>query len=143
MGTEFYGVAENRCKCNISPKTTTPLYISDNLSDNYILSNQEVILKPNSSEIVSTDLSIAVPEGYVGLIKARKTLAFDYNILIFEDIIHANYRNIINIKMFNLGNSFYKINKKDKIAQILLVPINDLQWVKVDNLPMVKNDETY
>ena len=45
--------------------------------------------------------------------------------------------------MFNLGNSFYKINKKDKIAKLLLVPINDLQWVKVDNLPMVKNDETY
>jgi dUTPase len=138
MGTEFYGVAENRCNQIISPKTTTPLFKSSNpiqLHDNYIYSNEEQVILPNSSVIVHTDLYIAVPEGYIGLIKQRQTLSYYYDIIVFESIVYPNERNEIVIKMYNIGENYHKIKKNDKIAKILLIPHNCNQWVLVNELP--------
>jgi len=147
MSTEPCGIAENKCKCKISPRTTTPLmcnevFKNDNLKRAHkydggvdIRSVEDKVIMPKSYETIATGLKTAIPAGYVGMIRGRSGLAFKYGITTFNGTIDASYRNFINCILFNMSNEPYKVNKGDRIAQMLTVKVMLENYVEVDELP--------
>ena len=98
---------------------------------------QPIKLAPNRSCLVPTGLSIAFPEDYEVQIRPRSGLAAKHNITVLNTpgTIDSDYRGEIKIILFNHGSEEFKINNKDRIAQMILTPVLKIDLEETDNLP--------
>ena len=94
-------------------------------------------LTPKSSCLVPTGLSIAFSEEYEIQIRPRSGLAAKKNISVLNTpgTIDSDYRGEIKIILFNHGDSDFVINNKDRIAQMILIPVHKMDLEEVENLP--------
>ena len=94
-------------------------------------------IAPNSLKLIPTGLSIAIPEDLEIQIRPRSGLAIKNNISVLNTpgTIDSDYRGEIKIILFNHGNNEFIINNGDRIAQMILLPINKIDLEEVTNLP--------
>ena len=94
-------------------------------------------LPPKSSCLVPTGLSVAFSEEYEIQIRPRSGLAAKNNVTVLNTpgTIDSDYRGEIKIILFNHGDSELIINNKDRIAQMILLPIQKMELEVVENLP--------
>ena len=94
-------------------------------------------LPPKSSCLVPTGLSVAFSEEYEIQIRPRSGLAAKNNVTVLNTpgTIDSDYRGEIKIILFNHGDSEFIINNKDRIAQMILLPIQKMELEVVENLP--------
>ena len=98
---------------------------------------QPIKLAPKSSCLVPTGLSVAFSEEYEIQIRPRSGLAAKNNISVLNTpgTIDSDYRGEIKIILFNHGNSEFVINNKDRVAQMILMPVKKMELEEVENLP--------
>ena len=98
---------------------------------------QPIRVEPKSSCLVPTGLSVAFSEEYEIQIRPRSGLAVKNNISVLNTpgTIDSDYRGEIKIILFNYGNSEFVINNKDRVAQMILLPVNKMNFEEVENLP--------
>ena len=77
------------------------------------------ILQKHAHKLIKTGISMAIPEGYVGLIWPRSGMAYKHGIDVFAGVIDSSYRGEIGVVLYNSQYSNYSIEKGDRIAQIL------------------------
>ena len=120
-------------------KVITPKYKTDGSSgvDLSAFLDKEVVIKPNSSELIPTGLQVAIPEELEIQIRPRSGLAAKENIGVLNSpgTIDSDYRGELKIILFNHGNEDFIINNGDRIAQMVLVPILKMEFEEVDSLP--------
>ena len=94
-------------------------------------------LAPKSSCLVPTGLSVAFSEEYEIQIRPRSGLAAKNNISVLNTpgTIDSDYRGEIKIILFNHGTEEFVINNKDRIAQMVLMPVKKMELEEVKNLP--------
>ena len=94
-------------------------------------------LAPKSSCLVPTGLSVAFSEEYEIQIRPRSGLAAKNNISVLNTpgTIDSDYRGEIKIILFNHGTNEFLINNKDRIAQMVLMPVNKMDFEEVQELP--------
>ena len=94
-------------------------------------------LEPGKSYLVPTGLSVAFPDDYEIQIRPRSGLAAKSNISILNTpgTIDSDYRGELKIILFNHGNENFIINDKDRIAQMVLVPIMKIELEETNDLP--------
>ena len=99
--------------------------------------DQPIKLTPKSSCLVPTGLSVAFSKDYEIQIRPRSGLAAKNNISVLNTpgTIDSDYRGEIKIILFNHGNKNFIINNKDRIAQMILIPVHKMDLEEVDNLP--------
>ena len=99
--------------------------------------DQPIKLAPKSSCLVPTGLSVAFSKDYEIQIRPRSGLAAKNNISVLNTpgTIDSDYRGEIKIILFNHGNKNFIINNKDRIAQMILIPVHKMDLEEVDNLP--------
>ena len=87
--------------------------------------------------LVPTGLSVAFSEDYEIQIRPRSGLAAKKNISVLNTpgTIDSDYRGELKIILFNHGNENFIINNNDRIAQMVLVPINKMDFEETNNLP--------
>lgn len=86
-----------------------------------IRSNQDVVIHPGEIVFVPTGLHVAIPEGMVGVLKDRSSMA-RAGLHITGGVIDASYRGEILVVMANRGLAPYTIHINDRIVQMLVVP---------------------
>ena len=122
-----------------SKEVITPKYKTDGSSgvDLSAFLDKEVVIKPNSSELVPTGLQVAIPEELEIQIRPRSGLAAKESIGVLNSpgTIDSDYRGELKIILFNHGNKDFIINNGDRIAQMVLVPILKMEFEEVDSLP--------
>ena len=98
---------------------------------------EPIKLTPKNSCLVPTGLSVAFSEKYEIQIRPRSGLAVKNNISILNTpgTIDSDYRGEIKIILFNHGNNDFIINNKDRIAQMILMPVNKMELEEVKKLP--------
>ena len=98
---------------------------------------QPIKLAPNSSCLVPTGLSVAFSEDYEIQIRPRSGLAAKHSITVLNTpgTIDSDYRGEIKIILFNHGREEFKINNKDRIAQMILTPVLKIDLEETENLP--------
>lgn len=86
---------------------------------------------------VPTGLSVAIPEGYEIQVRPRSGLALDFGITIVNapGTIDADYRGEIKVMLINLGTEPFQIRRGDRIAQLVLAKVPQIEWEPVDALP--------
>jgi dUTP pyrophosphatase len=92
------------------------------------------IVEKNTHRLIKTGISMAIPEGYVGLIWPRSGLAYKHGLDVFAGVIDSGYRGDIGVILFNSQYSSYGISKGDRIAQILIQKVEDFELLEVEDL---------
>ncbi len=122
-----------------SKEVITPKYKTDGSSgvDLSAFLDKEVVIKPNSSELIPTGLQVAIPEELEIQIRPRSGLAAKESIGVLNSpgTIDSDYRGELKIILFNHGNKDFIINNGDRIAQMVLVPILKMEFEEVESLP--------
>lgn len=96
----------------------------------------ELQAKSNNVTIVHTELHVAIPEGYMGIIVPRSGVALKHGVQVVNTpgIIDSGYRGEIMIGLVNHGNELYHVNKGDRVAQLIIVPFRTPSFIGVDTL---------
>jgi len=99
--------------------------------------DKPINLAPKSSCLVPTGLSLAFPDDCEIQIRPRSGLAAKNNISVLNapGTIDSDYRGEIKVILFNHGNEKFIINNKDRIAQMILMPVHKMDVEEVDILP--------
>ncbi len=87
---------------------------------------------------VATGLAVAIPAGYVGLVCPRSGLALREGVTVLNapGVIDSGYRGEIIVILHRVLPGSYKIERGDRIAQLLIVPVApDLELVVSPTLP--------
>ena len=123
----------------LAPEVQLPNYKTSGASgvDLMAFINQPIKLLPNNSCLVPTGLSVAFSEEYELQIRPRSGLAAksDITVLNTPGTIDSDYRGEIKVILYNHGKQEFLINNKDRIAQMILVPVIKMELEETDNLP--------
>lgn len=82
----------------------------------------EITISPRDSVTIDTGVHIAIPKGYVGMLKSKSGLNVNHGIT-SEGVIDAGYTGSIVCKLYNNSSRSYTINTGDKITQLVIMPI--------------------
>ena len=123
----------------LDPAVELPAYKTDGASgmDLMALVKEPINLKPNSSCLVPTGLAVAFSSDFEIQIRPRSGLAAKNSISIINTpgTIDSDYRGEIKIILFNHGIDEFIINNKDRVAQMILMPVNKMDLEEVEILP--------
>ena len=123
----------------LNPEVQIPTYKTSGASgvDLMAFIKEPIKLNPKSSCLVPTGLAVAFSNEYEIQIRPRSGLAAKKNISILNTpgTIDSDYRGEIKIILFNHGNSDFIINNKDRIAQMILMPVHKMDMEVVESLP--------
>ncbi|HEX7464506.1 MAG TPA: dUTP diphosphatase, partial [Actinomycetota bacterium] len=98
----------------------------------------DVLVGPGERAMVPTGLSVAIPEGYAGLVLPRSGLASRHGLTMANapGLIDAGYRGEIICAVVNLDREeAVQIRRGDRIAQLVVVAVPDVSPRFVEELP--------
>ena len=109
-----------------------------------ICADEETVDTVGTTTLVSTGLSIAIPEGYYGRLKGRSGLTAKTALRVQEGTIDSEYRGEVKIicdlrsitdRETGIGYSrTYPIAKGMKLAQLIIQPLPTVEVSEVDEL---------
>jgi len=96
----------------------------------------DTVIAPGTIELIPTGLAIALPTGYEAQIRPRSGLAIKHGIGIINSpgTIDADYRGEIKIGLINLGKEPVTIHRGDRIAQMIINTVCQVQLKVVASL---------
>ena len=95
-----------------------------------------VTIKPKTSSLIPTGLSIAFSKDYEIQIRSRSGLAAKHNISVLNSpgTVDSDYRGEIKVILVNLSNDNYTIKPYDRIAQIIISQFVKAEFEIAENL---------
>ena len=116
-----------------------PSYKTDGASGMDLMAfvKESLKIKPNSSELIPTGISIAIPQDTEIQIRPRSGLAAKSQISVLNTpgTIDSDYRGELKVILFNHGVNDFIVNNGDRIAQMVLMPVLKASFEEVDELP--------
>ncbi len=94
---------------------------------------ESALILPSSSHSFDTGVHIEIPEGYVGMIKSKSGLNVK-NGITSEGVIDCGYTGSMVVKLYNHGYNSVRIERGQKISQLVLLPIITPEVELVDEL---------
>lgn len=95
-------------------------------------------LEPGERAVVATGIAVAIPDGYAGLVTPRSGLAARHGISVVNGpgLVDAGYRGEIKVILVNLSDEAFSIERGDRIAQLVVIPVAVQEFVVVNELPV-------
>ncbi len=86
---------------------------------------EPIEIKPKTSSLIPTGLSVAFSKNYEIQIRPRSGLAAKKNITVLNTpgTIDSDYRGEIKVIIYNHGDENFLVNSGDRIAQMILAPV--------------------
>ncbi len=97
---------------------------------------EKIIVKPGSVELIPTNISVEIPEGFEIQVRPRSGLAAKHSIGLLNSpgTIDSDYRGEIKIILMNFGKEDFEIKPGDRIAQLVLSKIYKADFTESKNL---------
>jgi dUTP pyrophosphatase len=98
--------------------------------------DEPLVLRPGSRFPVPTGLAFALPPGFEGQVRPRSGLAFKSGVTCLNTpgTVDADYRGEVKVILINHGEEDFTIRRGDRIAQLIVAPVVQAQWVEVESL---------
>ena len=129
----------------LDPKVTLPSYKTKGASGMDLMAfvKEKIVIKPQTSSLIPTGLSVAFSEDYEIQIRPRSGLAAKNNISVLNTpgTIDSDYRGELEIIIFNHSNYDFVVNNNDRIAQMVLTPIAKMELEEANELPKTLRGE--
>jgi dUTP diphosphatase len=103
-----------------------------------------VELGPGERAVVATGLAVAIPEGYAGFVQPRSGLAAEHGISVVNapGLIDSGYRGEVRVVVLNTdGAQPFVVEPGMRIAQLVVLPVPELDVVEVEELPATERGE--
>src|SRR5919112_5483352 len=110
--------------CRLAPSAVMPERAHAGDAGYDLRSVEEVDLAPGSRALVRTGISVAIPEGYAGLVLPRSGLAVRHGISLVNTpgLIDSGYRGEILVSLINHDREeAFLVERGARIAQLVLV----------------------
>ncbi|MBK9098349.1 MAG: dUTP diphosphatase [bacterium] len=104
--------------------------------DIYAAIENPITLPHGAIEMVPTNISVEIPEGYEIQVRPRSGLAAKHGIGILNSpgTIDSDYRGEIKIIIINLGKEDFVIQPAERIAQLVLSKVYTAKFIETDEL---------
>jgi dUTP pyrophosphatase len=101
-----------------------------------VAEDQPLVLRPGARAAVPTGLAIALPPGHEAQVRPRSGLALRHGITLLNSpgTVDADYRGEIRATLINLGDEDFVIRRGDRIAQLVIAPVEQATLREVDTL---------
>ena len=103
-----------------------------------LASCERVELGPGERALVGTGLAVAIPEGYAGFVQPRSGLAARHGLTVVNSpgLVDSGYRGELRVVLLNTDRTEpFVVEPGMRIAQLVVLPIPELELVEVDELP--------
>ena len=121
------------------PEVQLPSYKTSGASGMDLMAfiKSSITVKPKTSCLIPTGLSVAFSKDYEVQIRPRSGLAAKNNISVLNTpgTIDSDYRGEIKVIIYNHGNENFLINNGDRIAQMILTPVVKMELEEISDLP--------
>ena len=99
-------------------------------------SRVEMALPPGQVKLVPTGLFLELPIGFEAQVRPRSGLALKSGITVLNSpgTIDAGYRGEVGVILFNTGAQEFAIKRGDRIAQMVIQHLPDVELVSVETL---------
>jgi dUTP pyrophosphatase len=113
-----------------------PAYASDGAAGMDVVAAEDVTLAPGGRHAVATGFALAIPSGYEVQVRPRSGLALKHGISLpnTPGTIDSDYRGELKIIMINLGAEPFTIARGDRVAQLVVAPVQPARFIEVDTL---------
>jgi dUTP pyrophosphatase len=97
---------------------------------------EPIQLEPGQRALIPTGLCLALPPDYELQVRPRSGLAVRHGVTVLNapGTIDADYRGELQVPLINLGQQPFRVQRGDRIAQIVLAPVIRAHWVQVEAL---------
>jgi len=118
------------------PTPMWPKYETPQSAGADVRSKIDTIVPAHGRVLIPTGMYVAIPEGYEIQVRPRSGLALKKGITVLNTpgTIDADFRNEIGVILFNTSNKDFEVKFGDRIAQIVLNKVEQINWVEVDEL---------
>ena len=91
-------------------------------------------IKPGTTELLSTGLSMEIPMGYEGQIRPRSSMS-KHGMLVANSpgTIDSDYRGEVKVLMLNTGAFTRLLKAGSRVAQLVVAPVTHVRWEETEN----------
>jgi dUTP pyrophosphatase len=114
-----------------------PIYAQPGDAGADLRSRVAAVVPAHGRVLVPTGVSIALPDGYVGLVHPRSGLAHKHGITVLNTpgTVDAGYRGEIAVNLYNSTDTDFEVEVGDRIAQLVIQQVERAKFIKVERLP--------
>lgn len=119
----------------LDPRAKLPSYghPGDAGLDFYAL--EDALISAGQRAQVRTGIALVVPSGYTGLVWDRSSLSHLHGLHSIGGVFDAGFTGEYIFCFFNTSQVDYKFKAGDKVAQLLIQPVAQVEVVEVSELP--------
>ena len=102
-----------------------------------ISSSIDVLIRSKEVQLINTGIAINLPNQCAGFVLPRSGLASKHKITLINSpgLVDPGYTGELMVPLINHGSSDYQIQIGDRIAQLVLINTNSVEFKIVKNLP--------
>lgn len=91
---------------------------------------------PGESCSFGTGLAFEIPDGHVLMVYSRSGHGFKHHIRLVNTtgVIDSDYRGEVRVGLYNDGESVFRVEPGDRIAQAMVIPVDRVGFKVVDSL---------
>ncbi|CAN5283309.1 dUTP diphosphatase [soil metagenome] len=122
----------------LDPQLSLPRYAMPGDAALDLLAREDLTLAPGERAAVPTGVAIALPSGYAGFVQPRSGRALHEGLGVANTpgLIDSGYRGEIKVVVVNLDTEVpVRIKRGEKIAQLVVLRVEDVQLAVTDRLP--------
>lgn len=121
---------------SIDSDATLPSYATEGAAGLDLRSTAAVELSPLERKLVPTGVRMAIPAGFEGQVRPRSGLALKRGVGMVNapGTIDSDYRGEIGVILINLSDTVVKLDKGERIAQLVISPVTRVELTISDDL---------
>jgi len=121
-----------------------PVYMTELAAgmDLFACLDEPLLLQPGQRFLVPTGIALAIPAGYEGQVRPRSGLAIKKGLTLVNapGTIDADYRGEVKIVLINHGQDLVTITSGERIAQLVIAPVQRACLNLVEQLDTTTRD---
>lgn len=105
---------------------------------------EDVIVEPNSVVLIGTGIAINIKDpNYAAVILPRSGLGHKYGIVLgnLVGLIDSDYQGELKISCWNRSDKPYKIEHNERIAQLVILPVQQVTFTEVNSFDSTERGE--
>ncbi len=101
---------------------------------------EPMLLEPLARALVPTGLVVALPPGFEGQVRPRSGLALHHGVTVLNSpgTIDSDYRGEVGVILINLGSETFRLERGERIAQLLVARTESVRWEEREDLRAVE-----
>lgn len=128
----------------LDPELPLPVYAHPGDAGVDLYATEDRTIQPFERALIGTGIAVAIPEGHAGFVQPRSGLALEHGLSLVNTpgLIDSRYRGEIKVIAINLDPSNpIHVSRGDKIAQLVIQPVDHVRLVETDGLDITERGE--